>query len=377
METLKYLLNELNINTEKQLRDYIDENYGTKNDAPLKILKSSDLIRGDTEDRVYCQEFEYERTIFDMDKVEVSNAKKIHIKDCIFTGTLRIGNREEHSLDVFMDYVAFGKGLIISGASNTSSIDLTCLSSPEVKIVNNKISKLSISSCKICSLIIRNSTISEFTSYFNKFEVVSISANHMSNVEFPHGQMDIYKQKTLPGVKWIESLKNKFSYVNFSHQIDYDREADLERLKNANETFKFLIGKSDYHLNRGELSRLKYLELISSINNPVKRFFYRAFGGLIIPWRILVIIAAVIVSFGFLYLTPDFMFNTPGANGNSIQRGLCIFEALYFSGITFTTIGYGDISPVGYARLLAVSEGILGVILSSSFLVSLIRRYID
>lgn len=377
METLKSLLNDLNINTKEQLRVYIDENYGTGSVTPFKILKSSDLIRGDSEDRVYCLRFEYERTIFDMDRIEISNAKEINIKDCIFTGSLRIGNREEHALDVFMDYVAFGKGLVISGASTTISIDLTCVNSPEAKIVNNEIAKSSISSCNICSLIIGNCTISGFESYFNKCEVVSISENNMGNVVFPHGQIDIFKQKAVHDVKWRESLKDRFSYLKFPRRIDLDLEVDLERLRNTNETFRFLIGRSDYHLNKGELSRLKYLELVSSINNPVKRCFYRAFGGLIIPWRILALIVTVIVSFGFLYLIPCFTFNAPGSNGHSIQRGLCILEALYFSGISFTTIGYGDISPVGYARVLAVSEGLLGVILSSSFLVSLVRRYID
>ena len=326
---------------------------------------------------MYCRRFKYERTIFDMDRIQILNAVEIEINDCIFTGTLRIGNNERSPLHISMDYVAFGKGLIISGANNDGSVGLYCINSPEVEIADNEIHELSFSSCNICYLIIYNSIINEFSSYFNRLDTISVSKSIMSTVVFPHGQIDIFEQKAVPDVKWIKSLKNKFSYLSFSNRVDYHREAELEKLKDANETFRFLIGRSDYHLDKVKLSRLKYLEIISSINHPVKRFIYRIFGGLIIPWRILVIIVFVIVLFSFLYLIPCLNFNIPGADGGSTQRGLFILEALYFSGTSFTTIGYGDIAPEGYARILAVSEGILGVILLSSFLVSIIRRYLE
>lgn len=50
--------------------------------------------------------------------------------------------------------------------------------------------------------------------------------------------------------------------------------------------------------------------------------------------------------------------------------------SLYFSTITFTTIGYGDWHPVGDARLFAASEGLLGLIMTASFTVILVRRII-
>ena len=51
------------------------------------------------------------------------------------------------------------------------------------------------------------------------------------------------------------------------------------------------------------------------------------------------------------------------------------FEScLYFSAITFTTVGYGDLVPHGVFRLLAASEALLGILLCGLFLFCLGRR---
>ena len=39
---------------------------------------------------------------------------------------------------------------------------------------------------------------------------------------------------------------------------------------------------------------------------------------------------------------------------------LTLWRAVYFSGITFATVGYGDFLPAPHARLLALTEGVLG-----------------
>jgi hypothetical protein len=57
--------------------------------------------------------------------------------------------------------------------------------------------------------------------------------------------------------------------------------------------------------------------------------------------------------------------------------GLLFLEALYFSCITFTTIGYGDLAPIGIARFFAATEGLVGIVIASSFFVSLVKRYIE
>ena len=52
-----------------------------------------------------------------------------------------------------------------------------------------------------------------------------------------------------------------------------------------------------------------------------------------------------------------------------------ILDAIYYSGITFLTIGYGDIHPANLlAKILSVIEGFLGIFLMSYFTVSFVRK---
>lgn len=52
------------------------------------------------------------------------------------------------------------------------------------------------------------------------------------------------------------------------------------------------------------------------------------------------------------------------------------WDALYFSGVTFTTLGYGDYTPVGWVRLLALFECLSGFIMVPLFMIALTRRYL-
>jgi hypothetical protein len=46
--------------------------------------------------------------------------------------------------------------------------------------------------------------------------------------------------------------------------------------------------------------------------------------------------------------------------------------ALYFSTITFATVGYGDVTPVGYSRLVASFEAITGIIITALVVANLV-----
>jgi hypothetical protein len=94
-------------------------------------------------------------------------------------------------------------------------------------------------------------------------------------------------------------------------------------------------------------------------------------GPLLLPGTVATLVGLIITGYALLYfphLPQDF-------NVEEKARSPRAVEAFYFSGITFTTLGYGDISPRSTPmRLLALSEALTGfgfISLAVAYLVSL------
>lgn len=67
----------------------------------------------------------------------------------------------------------------------------------------------------------------------------------------------------------------------------------------------------------------------------------------------------IAVAFGFLYyFLPGELINS--RTGEPVTN---IFDFIYFSFVTILTIGYGDISAIGFVRMLTAIEGLIGWIL--------------
>lgn len=48
-------------------------------------------------------------------------------------------------------------------------------------------------------------------------------------------------------------------------------------------------------------------------------------------------------------------------------------HSVYFSGVTLMTVGYGDITPIGIGRILALMEALIGYILPAAFFVQFMQ----
>ncbi|MDN3651499.1 potassium channel family protein [Thalassotalea ponticola] len=83
------------------------------------------------------------------------------------------------------------------------------------------------------------------------------------------------------------------------------------------------------------------------------------------PFVFLYIYFAITLLFAVFYALLDFIFKVP----------LSWYEALYFSVVTITTLGFGDISPNHWVGMLLVSlESLLGIFIIGVYLNSLAHR---
>src|SRR5260221_1887703 len=63
------------------------------------------------------------------------------------------------------------------------------------------------------------------------------------------------------------------------------------------------------------------------------------------------------------------------ANGAPLEGSVHRFiAALYFSAVTATSVGYGDIVPIGVARLLAIVESVAGLVLFGCVISKFVSR---
>ena len=80
----------------------------------------------------------------------------------------------------------------------------------------------------------------------------------------------------------------------------------------------------------------------------------------------------------FIQVVPFLFAAAYGAFG---YYDLCVLGAkgpadvLYFSYVTFTTVGYGDMAPVGLCRALAAAEAVMGYVLLGMFVAAAVSIY--
>ena len=122
-----------------------------------------------------------------------------------------------------------------------------------------------------------------------------------------------------------------------------------------------------YHVMRVKLWHARELRLPLALRAELFVFWAVAGFGYR-PQRVVAAAAVVVVTFGILYWA------TGGVIEPASGQPVGFWASVYFSGITFSTVGYGDLLPAPHVRLLALTEGMIGAFAMSFFVVVLANR---
>ncbi|TLS35690.1 potassium channel family protein [Pseudalkalibacillus caeni] len=104
-------------------------------------------------------------------------------------------------------------------------------------------------------------------------------------------------------------------------------------------------------------------------------------GSLISVYKLIMLFLVymtLITAFGSLYLVflmvdvPVLQQGSKALMGSAIEQ---IESVLYFSAVTLLSVGYGDITPVGVGRWIAIIEALIGYLMPAAFFVTTIIEY--
>ncbi|UOR13321.1 potassium channel family protein [Halobacillus amylolyticus] len=95
---------------------------------------------------------------------------------------------------------------------------------------------------------------------------------------------------------------------------------------------------------------------------------HRTFSGQIF-FALLLLYTIIMVGFGIIYATLSYQgliifAQSPGVFPYSWTKEVA--RGVYFSGVTLFTVGYGDLMPIGWGRLVAVFEALIGYTLPAA-----------
>ncbi len=372
---LKDLLNDHQAFNEKSLRRLIDgKSWIQHGEATFKVLRPADL-KLDGEGRSYLNCFNFRETIFDCECINLRNSSEVNLIDCLIIGTLSVSDKPDKETKVYLDTVAITGGLRVAGRGNSMTsvglvsvqaraLDLYNFTTPDVTVMDSRFASTEMHRLLGCGSL--KLTGSEFGS-------LSIAECNFEDVVFPTGQVSPRDLNAFSLVAWFSRWRfNPLKFIigpkAIDRAMDFASRSDAKRREI--ETLKFLLEKTDISHSKRDTAQLKYLLSLAESSSCLSRILVFATGGFFKPSLIIFSTAIVIFGFAEIYWQE--------ANSFYTANPICSYwDALYFSGLTFTTIGYGEILPLHWMRGFAVLEGLLGIALTGAFLVSLTRRYID
>ena len=210
--------------------------------------------------------------------------------------------------------------------------------------------------------IAENSSIERFKIY-GEIDQFKISNSNIFDLEFTENS-------------FVKSFKEKFSLIKRTHNCFFKsfNEMNMNTLqliidsaRNNNDHKRYTDASYEYIKLKNKKNKKIFSKVISKIMNLTCGYGYK-------PLRPIISSFAVWLFLGIIYWV------LPMIDQGGIKYSEKIVDnfvpSIYYSIITFTTTGYGDIVPQGLiAKTLSGIESILGIVLASLFIFTLTKRF--
>lgn len=348
------------------------------------ISSASDLGL-DSEHRLFGETVSIDNKILNVSELGIRNSREVSLFNCVVLGDLTIGGKGV-TTKIYIDNCLVLGLLCICGNDQDPNLEVTMWNSncTVLKINSNQIKVLDVGASNIHDCHLVNTRCESLRMTSNHMRYFQIEDLDVVRCDFFHGQVEL--SGSFPA-KPVRSTRE-------AEDIDWENRADVlldfslgTNIKSSAlfETLAFLRNRTLINSDQGKLSELRYRAALLSQSKISKAFVWLT-HGFESPVLFAAYAAAILLLSTLLYMSrickfvhnSDAVFQGGGYQLHSgVSFGLHFPEALYFSSITFTTVGYGDLVPIGIARLFAASEALFGVALAGSFLVALVKRYIE
>lgn len=342
--------------------------------------------------------------------------------DVIFGKTTFRGNSDfsrvtfngetEFSNSVFFGEVDFCEAAFNEGVFFSMNTFISKLSFYQAKICPGK--KLSIERVNGLSgrkIIFENSYLENVCLTIDSFNDILIDFNNafLRNTRIQRSQIENHilqdrEKKFSKAKKVYLLLKNNFHSIGQYEDESwaFKKEKDMERLSYSYNSFTKSI-ESKEEKSKEKVSKGKRSKFISFLNwfktKKFGKWLWSCFCNIFYgygekPQNVIFSAIAIIILFSVFFSllginSPEIIeMKSPAVqeilNSNSeiISKGNLInkttnyyIDCLYFSAITFTTLGYGDFRPLeGLGRILAGSEAFIGAFMMALFVYTFARR---
>jgi hypothetical protein len=174
------------------------------------------------------------------------------------------------------------------------------------------------------------------------------------------------------------AAKNSQAQEEYKEASDYYEQAEeiYRNLRKTSESQGLFTLAGPYL--RKELTMRRYQDPLYSTNRLYSKIVDLFCGYGEDPLRVVLFSWVIILASSFFYYLFGLRF-AGEYQAFSLQSSLednviFFFECLYYSVVTFTTLGYGDFIPVGFSRLVAALEAFTGSFTIALFVVVFVKK---